>query len=591
MINLLVGGVDVLSRVEHRLLDRAGRHEAEEDVHRAGLVVGTRGASTTEGLLTHNGTSALVVVVHHTRGIAQQVAHVHQGVAVRREDGAGKGVLGGRVDQSASLVELVVVVGVDGDDRAEDLLDHGHRLGVLGLDDGRLDVVTGRVVTLTADQNLAALVLGLLDQTHDLVEGVLGNDGADEMLELVHGAHANAPGSANQLLLQATLPERLGDIQAGKSTALLALVFKGSTDALRHHHIGVGRLVDHVEVLATSLTNNAGVAAVLVEVRRDLLPQRTEDVGRAREVQASELAVIDRSADDRLGVTRDELDDTSRHTGLAQDLVHDVVGVDRHGRGLPNHDVTDQGRGHDQVASNGREVEGRHGKHEALEGTVLGTVPHTRGVAGGLDLIHVVDVLGAKTQEVTDLRTSVDLSLPHVLALAHHGGGQKLVAVLVRNQVSSFETDGSALAPGEVRPSLLGLERALNSGVDHRLVGLVVHTEGLGVVTGVDLLVGLARLDLLAVNDKGDLDGAGSDQLIDSLLQLGTVDRVGLKVALESVKNLTYHRLIEDLRELKLTQSGNSSRNGHGWDGLEADPLPRKFFESLLAPSANVRNF
>lgn len=79
---LEVGGVDVGGRVDGGLLDGAGRNESVEDGDGTSLVVGTRSTSTTEGLLTDDGTSALVVVVHHARSVAEQVAGLDKSVSV-----------------------------------------------------------------------------------------------------------------------------------------------------------------------------------------------------------------------------------------------------------------------------------------------------------------------------------------------------------------------------------------------------------------------------------------------------------------------------------------------------------------------------
>ena len=379
---------------------------------------------------------------------------------------------------------------------------------------------------------MAALLLGLVNQAQDLVKGMLGDHRAHKVLELVRRAQADALGGAHELVLHAALPERLGHVQARQRTALLALVLERGADALRHHRIHVRRGVHKVEVLATRLADNAGVALVQVEVVRDLLPERAEHEGRAGKVQTRKVAVVDRRVRHRRRIAGDELDHTVRHAGLLEDLEHDVVRVDGHRRRLPHDDIADQRRRHHQVASNRREVERRHSKHKALERAILSAVPHARRVARRLDGVHVVDVLHTEAQKVADLRTGINLSLPHVLALADHRRGKQLVAVLVRDQVRGLEADGGTLAPRHVRPDLLGLERTLDRRVDHGLVGLVVVAQHLLVVTGVHLLALLARGELAAIDNDGHLLGARRNQLINRLLQLSTVDRVRLKVAL-----------------------------------------------------------
>lgn len=535
---LEVAGVDVGGRVDGGLLDSTGRNESVEDGDGTGLVVGTRGTSTTEGLLANDGTSALVVKVHHTRSVAEQVAGTDESVSVSREDGTGKSVLGGGVDELASLLELFVGVSVDGDDGTEDLVDHGNRLGVLGLDNGGLNVPTLRVVTLTTAKDLTAFLLGSLDETHDLLERVLGDDGTHEVLELLDRTNRDGSDLVKQLLLELTLPHGLGNIEARESRALLTLVLESGTDGLGDGSVNVGRLVNHVEILTTGLTDDTGVASVLVKVVTNLLPEVTEDVGRASEVKTGKLAVVDGSTDDLLSGTGNELDDTSGETSLEQDLVSDVVGVDRHGRRLPNNDVTSHSGSADKVTSgDGKEVKGRDSKHEALERTVLGSVPGVGRALRGLRRVELLDVLGAEAVEIAKLGSSVNLGLPDVLTLTKHGSSENLVAVLVGNEVSCLEEDGSTVVPGHVLPSGLGLEGALDGLLNKRLVSLVVVAEDVSVIGRVGLLGNLAGLDLVAIDDDGHLERTSGDHLVDGLLELDTVITLGLVVA---------HRLILD---------------------------------------------
>lgn len=67
--------------------------------------------------------------------------------AKRDAHASGKSVVGGRVDQLAGLLKVLVLVDEGGENGAKDLLDHGDRLGVLGHDDGRLNVEPSRVVS------------------------------------------------------------------------------------------------------------------------------------------------------------------------------------------------------------------------------------------------------------------------------------------------------------------------------------------------------------------------------------------------------------------------------------------------------------
>lgn len=77
------------------------------------LVVRSGSSGTAEWLLTHNSTRALVVDVEVTSGVTELVRGDAQRLTVGREDGAGKGVVGGVVDELAGLLEVGVFVDVD----------------------------------------------------------------------------------------------------------------------------------------------------------------------------------------------------------------------------------------------------------------------------------------------------------------------------------------------------------------------------------------------------------------------------------------------------------------------------------------------
>ena len=94
----------------------------------------------------------------------------------------------------------------------------------------------------------------------------------------------------------------------------------------------------------TGFAHDAWIASVLVEVRRDVLPELLEDESAAGEVEGREVGASDRLTDNLLGNTGNELDHTRRHTSFFKHLVHEVVGVRRHGRGLPDDGVADQRR-------------------------------------------------------------------------------------------------------------------------------------------------------------------------------------------------------------------------------------------------------
>lgn len=105
----------------------------------------------------------------------------------------------------------------------------------------------------------------------------------------------------------------------------MAGVLESSSNSLNYARLDVGRGMVEVEVLTTGLTNNSGVASVNVEVLGDVLPEFSEDVGGTSEVETSKLLVIDALLDNLRGITRDELDNGRRKTGLKENLVDNVV--------------------------------------------------------------------------------------------------------------------------------------------------------------------------------------------------------------------------------------------------------------------------
>lgn len=136
-------------------------------------------------------------------------------------------------------------------------------VGVGSLVDGRLNKVTNRLVRLATCKKLEGRIrLGSLESLGKLVERCLVDDGSREQVEVrrissVSLNRLNGLGFLDQLLLEFR-PNALGNIKARGGRTLLALVFKRSTHGGLDGMWNVGRLVDDVEVLTTSLTNNTG---------------------------------------------------------------------------------------------------------------------------------------------------------------------------------------------------------------------------------------------------------------------------------------------------------------------------------------------
>lgn len=527
------------------LLDATGRDEAVEEGGGTGLVVGTTAASTTERLLADDGTSALVVDVEVTGGGTELVGGEDDGGTVLGEDGTGKGVASGGVDEVASGLELIVGEDVSSDDGAKDLLGHGTVMGILGEEDGGVDEVTDAIVVGTTGDDLDALGgLGVIDVATDLVEGGLVDDGGSEVLKVTDITH----GQGLDLTLETCTdagPEALGAVETGEGRALLTLEFKGGTDGLVDDDVGVGGGMNEMEVLTTGLTDDTGVATVGVDALANLPPELTEDVGGAGEVKGGKVTVGEDLTGNLLGITGNELDDAGGKTGFLEDLVDEVVGVGGGGRGLPDDDVTHEGGGGSEVTADGGEVEGGDGVNEALEGTEFGAVPDAIGVLEGLDLVDVLGVIAVEAEEISEFSGGVNLGLPGVLALTKHGGGHELVPVLGGDEVSGLEEDGGTVVEGHGLPCVTGGEGALDGLLGEGGIGGLVLAEELLVLArhGLALeLLSLGGMELLAVDHDGDLEGGGAVHTVDGSAKL---------LSLLASRSIVVHGLIADSGELK----------------------------------------
>ena len=93
----------------------------------------------------------------------------------------------------------------------------------------------------------------------------------------------------------------------------------------------------------TSLANDAWIALILIDVCGDVLPQLLEHERAPSEMQRSKVAMRDCLRDNLWGRAWHKLYNSGRHASLGEDLVNEVVGIRRCGRGLPNDDVANEG--------------------------------------------------------------------------------------------------------------------------------------------------------------------------------------------------------------------------------------------------------
>ncbi len=473
-----------------------------------------------------------VVDVEVAGGAAQLVVCQLDGAAVGGEHRAGQRIRAGGVDDVEDLGVLRVVVDVHGDDRPE-VLGGEHLVARIVADQhGGLDEVADRVVVTAAGEHLdGRFPRGPVQRRLVLGEGAGIDHGAAEVGEVGDVAVADAAGQVGQLVAQSGVPDRARHVGAGGRRAFLALVFEGAASEGSGQRGRVGRGVHDDEVLAAGLPDDAGVAAVVVQVLADGAPQLLEGGGGAGEVQAGEAGVGQRDLADGLAVPGDQVDHARRESGGLEQPHGEVRGELLRGRGLPHHGVAHQRRGGGQVARDGGEVEGGDGGDEAVQRAVVQPVPLAgyRARLFGHDLACVVHV---EPQEVDELAGGVDLGLLHRLGLAQDGGGVDGVAPRSGQQVGGAQQHRGTFVEGGGGPSGRGVLGGLH-GLGHVLRGgLRGGAEHVLVVVGLhDVEALTAGHPLRAADGLGELDAVGL-QLRDALLQRLPFRRSG-RIALD----------------------------------------------------------
>ena len=192
------------------------------------LVICTGGPRSPKGLLAYNGTGTLVVDVEVAAGVAQRPLHLYDRLAVLGKDRTGERIGGGGVTDLQSLLQLVILIDVDGYDGTEDLLNHGLIVGRLAPQDGGLYKPPLAVVAVTTRHNLALVGgLGPLQITPAVLEGGFVNDGGHKGVELLYIPHLQG----SRLFLQQGLqlrPQTGRHKGPGAGRALLPLILKGA---------------------------------------------------------------------------------------------------------------------------------------------------------------------------------------------------------------------------------------------------------------------------------------------------------------------------------------------------------------------------
>lgn len=323
------------------------------------------------------------------------------------------------------------------------------------------------------------------------------DDGTDEVVVLLGDTNGELLDLGNQLLLELG-PHGLGDVEPGSSAALLSLVLEGASHGLLDRIVEISGGVDKMEVLATSLADNSRVRAVstLSNALTNGTIQLSEDSSAAGVVKSSKLLVLKNDLGHLNGVSGHELDHILGQASLEEDVVDQPVGGNGEVTGLPDNDVTQQRRRSRQVTSDGSEVERADGIDETLKRSVLEPIPDHGRIVDGLGVVELLSVVDVESEEISQLSSRVDLSLPSVLALAQHGGGHDIVTVFARDEVGSLEEDGRTVGEGESLPRRLGRESRINGLGNIGGGGSVVGGDGGSVVGRVDLLGEGRGLDL-----------------------------------------------------------------------------------------------
>ena len=156
---------------------------------------------------------------------------------------------------------------------------------------------------------------------------------------------------------------------------------------------------------------------------------------------------------DRLRIAIDELNNAWRKPGLEQNLVHQVAGIYGHGGWFPDNHVAHQCRSGDEVAADRSEVEGRNCVHKSFKRSPVGSTVVSVRIDGRLLVVDLLREADIEAEKVCQLSSSVDLSLPRILALTEHGSRHELVAILSRDQLGCPEKDGGTISEGHVLPS------------------------------------------------------------------------------------------------------------------------------------------
>ena len=157
---------------------------------------------------------------------------------------------------------------------------------IASLDDSWLYKPALAAVAVTTHHNLGVLsFLCEVDVRFSLVKRSLVDNGVDEVAWIHHVTHLNL-GCHSLHVVENASPQALGDVHARCCRALLALELIGSAEGSSGNSLRIGTGVNKDEVLTTSLTHEAWIRDVLVNIHASLFPQRLEGCSATGEVDS-----------------------------------------------------------------------------------------------------------------------------------------------------------------------------------------------------------------------------------------------------------------------------------------------------------------
>lgn len=395
-------------------------------------------------------------------------------------DGSGETVAGLVGDLDGLLLVGELLHGADG---TEDLLLDDVHVFVDIAEDGGLDVVSLRAVTLTTDLNLGTSSLAVLDVTHDAIELGLGDLGSLEGLAVEWVTDLVLEGTGLEPLEELVVDIRL-DEDTATSTAALAVVEVDTEVNPGDGVFDISVVEDDVGALATQFESDL-LQVALSSGREDL----ATDEGRSGEGNLVDVHVGRDGGTSGTTEAGDNVDDTRGETGLLDELGGIESAERGELRGLHDDSVS---------SSDGRgDLPGEHEEGEVpgddlaadTDGLVAGVVHH---IGVGIDDL-AVDLVCPATVVAHATGGGGDITLCHAdgLAVVEGFDGREGFAVFLE-ELSEFDEHATPVGRGDLLPGAFDSGAgSLYGDVDVLFGGLVDGGDGLLVVR-VDRFKGLS---------------------------------------------------------------------------------------------------